>query len=165
MLRDIRCVKEINAYDSGGILNSGQVTELCTETCYNSLENAKETIDRACTAKTDVIVYQNIAYPGIYLPGSVRLLVSWWEAEADETQLRSSSTTSSIPTMSHARRTGERTSWIQHAKSDHGTQSYWGVLRPSVLSLVSSTLPQLHPSMLGLLAWCEGPSNGKPPWL
>lgn len=56
----------INVRGSGEILNSGQVMELCTDTCYTSLENAKGSIDNACTAKTDVIVYQNIAYPGIY---------------------------------------------------------------------------------------------------
>ncbi|KAL4943095.1 hypothetical protein BDV06DRAFT_234966 [Aspergillus oleicola] len=48
---------------SGEILDSDLVTELCVDSCYTSLENARDTIQDACTASTDVIVHNNIAYP------------------------------------------------------------------------------------------------------
>lgn len=49
---------------SGEILDSGQVTKLCVDSCYSSLEAAGNTIKGAYTAVTDIIVYDNIAYPG-----------------------------------------------------------------------------------------------------
>lgn len=46
------------------ILDDDGVAELCVDGCYTSLENARKSIQNACT-KTDVIVYENVAYPGI----------------------------------------------------------------------------------------------------
>ncbi|KAL5360255.1 hypothetical protein BJX96DRAFT_184441 [Aspergillus floccosus] len=48
---------------SGEILDSDQVTELCVDSCYSSLEAARNTIKGACTAATDIIIYDNVAYP------------------------------------------------------------------------------------------------------
>jgi len=52
---------------SGAILNTDEVNALCVDSCYTSLESARTTIKGVCTASTDVIVYNNIAYPGIHL--------------------------------------------------------------------------------------------------
>ncbi|OJJ66409.1 hypothetical protein ASPBRDRAFT_666024 [Aspergillus brasiliensis CBS 101740] len=48
---------------SGKVLDTDQITELCVDSCYSSLEAARNTIKGACTAATDIIVYDNIAYP------------------------------------------------------------------------------------------------------
>ncbi|KAL4739523.1 hypothetical protein BDV11DRAFT_169938 [Aspergillus similis] len=52
---------------SGEILDSDLVTELCVDSCYTSLDDARDTIQEACTASTDVIVHNNIAYPATFI--------------------------------------------------------------------------------------------------
>ncbi|OGM50928.1 hypothetical protein ABOM_000718 [Aspergillus bombycis] len=49
------------------ILDDAAVGELCVDSCYSSLNRARATIQAACTASTDVIVYEDVAYPGNYL--------------------------------------------------------------------------------------------------
>ena len=52
---------------SGETLDTDEVTALCNDTCYSSLENARDTIKDSCTASTDVIVYNNQAYPATFI--------------------------------------------------------------------------------------------------
>ncbi|KAJ5153569.1 LysM domain protein [Penicillium canariense] len=49
------------------ILDSDLVTELCVDSCYTSLDNARDTIQEACTASSDVIVHNNIVYPATFI--------------------------------------------------------------------------------------------------
>ena len=62
---------------SGGILDIDGVTALCVESCYTSLQNARTTIKGACTAITNIIVYQNIAYSGNELRYHVAIQFIW----------------------------------------------------------------------------------------
>lgn len=41
-----------------------EVAVVCVDDCYTSLESARMIIADACTLDTDVIVIQNVAYPG-----------------------------------------------------------------------------------------------------
>jgi hypothetical protein len=63
---------------SGGIINSDGVQALCQASCLASLQSARSTIAGACTETTDVIVLQEVAYPGIshhtHLLSVIRLL-------------------------------------------------------------------------------------------
>ncbi|KAJ0424778.1 hypothetical protein BJY00DRAFT_308683 [Aspergillus carlsbadensis] len=52
---------------SGETLDADLVAELCVDSCFVSLEDAQETIKGACTAATDVIVYDRIAYPATFI--------------------------------------------------------------------------------------------------
>ncbi|KAL4958979.1 uncharacterized protein BDV14DRAFT_194147 [Aspergillus stella-maris] len=52
---------------SGEILDFDLVTELCVNACLTSLKDARDTIQDACTADTDVIVHNNIAYPATFI--------------------------------------------------------------------------------------------------
>ena len=48
-------------------LNSNQLQTLCTTSCRSSLTSARQTIAQGCTnTSADIIVYDNIAYPGIH---------------------------------------------------------------------------------------------------
>ncbi|KAJ5964996.1 uncharacterized protein N7479_004872 [Penicillium vulpinum] len=49
------------------ILDEDQVTELCVNDCYTSLKSARATIQAACTEDTDVIVYEDVAYPATFI--------------------------------------------------------------------------------------------------
>jgi hypothetical protein len=51
---------------SGAILDEEGTAALCVDSCYSSLESARSTIAGACTASTDVIVENKVAYPGIH---------------------------------------------------------------------------------------------------
>jgi hypothetical protein len=51
---------------SNGILDSSSVTELCVDSCYTSLQSARVTILDSCTESTDIVVYDNISYPGMF---------------------------------------------------------------------------------------------------
>lgn len=55
----------IYGLDSGAILDADDANGLCVDSCYTSLECARTTIKAACTAETDVIVYDDVGYPGI----------------------------------------------------------------------------------------------------
>jgi hypothetical protein len=46
-------------------MTSDEVTAVCVDDCYTSLESARTVIAAACTLDTDMIVIQNIAYPGM----------------------------------------------------------------------------------------------------
>ena len=46
------------------LLNADQLQNLCVDSCYTSLTSARQVIQTACTQSTDVIVYEDIAYPG-----------------------------------------------------------------------------------------------------
>ncbi|KAF2719531.1 carbohydrate-binding module family 50 protein [Polychaeton citri CBS 116435] len=50
----------------GAILDSDQVGALCVDSCHSSLQSARSKIASACTASTDIIVYNSVAYPGSY---------------------------------------------------------------------------------------------------
>jgi hypothetical protein len=43
------------------------VDELCVDECYTSVKSARATIQAACTEETDVIVYEDIAYPATFI--------------------------------------------------------------------------------------------------
>ena len=58
---------------SGAILDNEGTEALCIDSCYSSLESARTVIAGACTAKTDVIVEEELAYPGIHLRFSFSL--------------------------------------------------------------------------------------------
>ncbi|KAE8150567.1 hypothetical protein BDV25DRAFT_172050 [Aspergillus avenaceus] len=45
------------------ILGEDEVGELCVDDCHSSLKSAREAIQAACTESTDVIVYNDVAYP------------------------------------------------------------------------------------------------------
>lgn len=49
------------------VLDDDGVAELCVDGCYASLESARKSIQGACT-KTDAIVFEDVAYPGIKFP-------------------------------------------------------------------------------------------------
>ncbi|KAF4160012.1 hypothetical protein CNMCM6936_004141 [Aspergillus lentulus] len=51
---------------SNAILDAEQVSELCVEGCYTSLESAKADIEAVCTSM-DVIVYETVAYPATFI--------------------------------------------------------------------------------------------------
>lgn len=56
----------IDYYSSGGVLDEEGVEALCVDSCLSSLQSARSTIAEACTAQTDEIVLDDIAYPGMY---------------------------------------------------------------------------------------------------
>lgn len=41
--------------------------ELCVTDCYTSLQSARAKIEATCTAETDVIVYEDVAYPATFI--------------------------------------------------------------------------------------------------
>lgn len=41
-----------------------QLSALCDDPCYSSLEDARKKIHQACTSSNDQIVNDNVAYPG-----------------------------------------------------------------------------------------------------
>ncbi|KNG89016.1 hypothetical protein ANOM_002404 [Aspergillus nomiae NRRL 13137] len=49
------------------ILDYDAVRELCVDDCYRSLKTARATVQAACTASTDVIVYEDVAYPATFI--------------------------------------------------------------------------------------------------
>lgn len=49
---------------SHALLNTDSTTALCKAACSSSLQSAKTAIHAACTATTDVVVFNNVAYPG-----------------------------------------------------------------------------------------------------
>lgn len=53
-----------NTHHSGGIIDTDGISYLCETSCLSSLQSARSTIAQACTASTDVVVYNDIAYPG-----------------------------------------------------------------------------------------------------
>ena len=48
------------------ILDEDGVEALCVESCLSSLQSAKSIIETACTATTDFVVQEEVAYPGQY---------------------------------------------------------------------------------------------------
>lgn len=50
--------------NSGGLLDSDGIPYLCESSCLSSLESARSVIGGACTASMDVIVINDIEYPG-----------------------------------------------------------------------------------------------------
>lgn len=57
-------ILETDIRNSNGILDDDGVQAVCVDSCYSSLQSARSTIAAACTANTDVIVLDAIAYPG-----------------------------------------------------------------------------------------------------
>ncbi|MCJ1245494.1 hypothetical protein MMC30_002698 [Trapelia coarctata] len=51
----------------GAILGLEQLNALCVDSCYSSLLSTRGTIQQGCTASTDIIVYDDIAYPATYV--------------------------------------------------------------------------------------------------
>ncbi|RMX79389.1 hypothetical protein D0869_08345 [Hortaea werneckii] len=49
------------------ILDLDQVQALCTGSCVTDLQSARSDIASACTADTDVIVYDDVAYPATFI--------------------------------------------------------------------------------------------------
>lgn len=45
-------------------LNSEQLTELCTASCYSSLSSVRDTISVGCNAPNDTIEFDSVVYPG-----------------------------------------------------------------------------------------------------
>lgn len=52
-------------------MTSDEVAVVCVDGCYASLESARTIIAAACTLDTDVIVIENVAYPGMKYPDLV----------------------------------------------------------------------------------------------
>ncbi|KAI7559619.1 hypothetical protein KC343_g10058, partial [Hortaea werneckii] len=52
---------------NNAILDLDQVQALCTGSCVTDLQSARSDIASACTADTDVIVYDNVAYPATFI--------------------------------------------------------------------------------------------------
>ncbi|KAL4883820.1 hypothetical protein BJY04DRAFT_216155 [Aspergillus karnatakaensis] len=48
-------------------LGEDEVNELCKGDCYTSLRNARANIEVACTLDTDVIVFEEVAYPATFI--------------------------------------------------------------------------------------------------
>ncbi|XDG02515.1 hypothetical protein ABKA04_002130 [Annulohypoxylon sp. FPYF3050] len=55
------------ASEQNSILNSDQVSALCSGSCAADLQSARTKIAAACTANTDVITYSNIVYPATFI--------------------------------------------------------------------------------------------------
>ncbi|KAE8353839.1 hypothetical protein BDV28DRAFT_132335 [Aspergillus coremiiformis] len=65
---DVTCPPFISVVSvQKAILDSDEVQELCIDSCYTSLQKARSTIKTACTADTDIIVYDNVAYPATFI--------------------------------------------------------------------------------------------------
>ena len=47
-------------------LTSDQLSYLCTPDCHTSLTNVRKTIADGCSAKSDVIFFDGIYWPGVY---------------------------------------------------------------------------------------------------
>ena len=60
------CRSETDKYSSGAILDEEGTEALCIESCFSSLESARSSIVGACTASSDLIVEDEVAYPGIH---------------------------------------------------------------------------------------------------
>lgn len=54
-----------NTACSDAYLDQDSVDVLCKDSCLSSLQNAKAVIAKACTTQTDIIVLDDIAYPGM----------------------------------------------------------------------------------------------------
>ena len=52
--------------NSGGFLDSDGIPYLCESSCLSSLESTRSIIAGACTASIDVVVINDIEYPGIH---------------------------------------------------------------------------------------------------
>ena len=50
--------------NSGGLLDGDGIPYLCESSCLSSLENSRSIIAGACTASIDVVVINDIEYPG-----------------------------------------------------------------------------------------------------
>jgi hypothetical protein len=46
-------------------LTAEQLGEICVKKCRDELQGLREKVISTCKAKTDVMVYQGIAYPGM----------------------------------------------------------------------------------------------------
>lgn len=46
------------------LLNEDEVGQLCTDDCYASLKSTRAAIEKTCTLDTDVLVFEEVAYPG-----------------------------------------------------------------------------------------------------
>jgi hypothetical protein len=49
---------------SGRLADSDAVNALCADSCSQSLQNARTTIKAACTHASDILVFNQVAYPG-----------------------------------------------------------------------------------------------------
>ncbi|KAB8227370.1 uncharacterized protein BDW43DRAFT_247217 [Aspergillus alliaceus] len=58
---------------NNAVLDEDTVRELCVAGCYSSLKAARATIQAACTASTDMIVYEGVAYPATFIADNYML--------------------------------------------------------------------------------------------
>ncbi|KAJ5426043.1 hypothetical protein N7465_001113 [Penicillium sp. CMV-2018d] len=65
---NITCPPALAIWSLGNpLLSEDEVHELCVEGCQTSLKTARAAIAAACTADTDVIVYEDVAYPATFI--------------------------------------------------------------------------------------------------
>ena len=133
------------------MIDGNGTAALCVDSCYSSLESARSTIAGACTGSDDIIVYNDVAYPGMMfnLPVKVHRLsvlrsrfAATFFADSYLFAYNMSCRTDRyvafcrLPSSSHAHM------YMQHNRS---------ILRSAASGVVGSRLPQLDSKLLRLL--------------